>query len=347
MECASRSAAATLFGTFFPTTAVKPHDRKASVPRVLIGTAVLTCVIAVFWLFRSGPDDTHPVSGRPAAGSKGVNANPDPREPEPSLATLLHVAETGGNRLEREAASAWLDTLARERDPLDHAAEARVFEILRGDGHPAWSGGYRLHLFNSAFNALHHSRSAGELAALLHHLAVRDPDPAMRLYALQHIRTLRSAGSLSGSLAGEIRATLETMAGDAGGALSGLAVAILVDWDENQSDPAELRRALAIASDRSRPADVRVAALHAAGESVMALARGVSRDTAEPLILRKAAVSRLGNHGGADDLEILETLRGESGRLDQAVRPAIDTLRSRLSDPTAPKPQPYRTIPLR
>jgi hypothetical protein len=275
-----------------------------------------------------------------------VSSLPDPQDPAASIETLLHVAATGGDKLTREAAIAWLDARARERQPLDKEDASRVMGILRRDGHSSWTSGYRLHFFNSAFNVLHHEASPEPLSALLHRLAVDDADPSMRLYALQHIGTQRSAGRLSGTMADDIHTTLETIANKPEGALSGLAVALLLAWDGNESDPAHLKTALAAASDRARPADVRVTSLYAAGSASLPLARTVSGDTAEPTILRKAAISRLGAHGEASDLALLEKLRGESGRLDQAVLPALASLRSRLADPNAPHPVPYLTRPL-
>jgi len=318
--------------------------------RALIGVVVVACVVGVAALIRTGLETPDPRPGTPARDVADVAPpRPDPREPAPSFDTFLHVAATGGDQLTREAAIGWLDARARERRPLDAAAESRVLEILGRNGHPSWSSGYRLHLFNSAFNALRFSPSPEPLTGLLHRLAVHDADPSMRLYALQHIGSQRSAGSLTGALADEIRATLETFAADPGGDLSGLAVALLVAWNEpeTETDTASLELALATAADRARPPDVRVAALHAAGTASLPLARTVSTDTSEPVILRKAAISRLGCHGDAGDLAVLENLRRESGRLDQAVDPALVSLRSRLANPAAPQPIPYQTRPLR
>lgn len=327
----------------------RPSPRFAAVfaAVAMVWAGVLAALLWIGWPEPAATPQPSASAAPEAASAREVSAppRPDPREPAVSLDTFLHVAATGGDRLSREAAIAWLDTLARERRAPEPAAAERVLGVLRDGGHPSWTPGYRLHLFNSAFNALRRAPSPEPLTALLHRLVVGDPDPDMRNYALQHLRSQRRAGRLEGAAAAEIRATLESLAAEPGGPLAGLAVATLLDWGGPEAASAEL--ALATAADRGRTPDVRVTALHAAAEASLPLAREVSADPAEPTILRKAAISRLGRHGGENELAALEDLRGESGRLDQAVDPALESLRARLADPAAPQPVPYRTRPIR
>ena len=319
--------------------------------RALLGTGVLLvavgfCVLA-FLATRPGGSDRSPGGERGEAdASRQPHRTPDPREPAPDFATFVHVVGTGGDRLSRDAAITWLDTLARERKALDPDEETGVMQMIRREEFPeSWTPGYRLHLFNSAFNALHRAPSPDEFNRELHRLLERDPDPDMRLYALQHIRTQRNAGRLAGDEAGAIHATLQQLADDAAGRLAGLAVTLLIEWDGG-GDARPVETALATAADRERAADVRVSALHAAGEEALGLARTISADSGEPVILRKAAIARMGSDGGSADVPALESLLRINARLDQAVVPALARLRERLENPHTPQPVPYRTVPI-
>jgi hypothetical protein len=268
-------------------------------------------------------------------------------EPESAFTTVRHVIATGGCPLTRETAIAWLDQQSRERQPLDSEAANTLLEMLsHAEGHLDWSSGYRQHLFNSACNALRVSpleATAVALARTLHAHATDHPDRILRLYALQHIDSLRKSGHLAGPLAGEIHATLHSLAATPENDIAGTAIQVLADWDGSTTDapPAILELAAHAAADRSRPVDIRVSAIHTAGPSALEAARTIASDTTEPVILRKAAIARIALDGGNGDLPVLQSLRAESSRIAQAADPAIHHLQSRLRDPAKPAPVPY------
>lgn len=221
-------------------------------------------------------------------------------------------------------------------------------DMITDGGHPAWDSSYRQHLFNSAFNALHRSRIGEPFTLQLLHLSLHDTDRIMRLYALQHLGAQRRAGHLPDSpLSEKVRASLHEMAGAREEEVSGYAINLLVSWDgaedgeDGEPEPFLRDLALATAADASRPVDIRVTALHAAGSASLPLARTLATSAGEHVMLRKAAIARIGRHGTTEDLASLESLRTESSRLAQASGPALLNLRTRLQDPSASAPVPY------
>lgn len=269
-----------------------------------------------------------------------------PHEPESSFTTVRHVIATGGCALTRETAIAWLDQQARERAALSDEVETTLLTLLRDShGHPDWSPGYHQHIFNSACNALRvrPSDSGEALARILHSHATSNPDRILRLYALQHLDSLRKSGHLTGALAEEIHATLQHIAASPDNDVAGTAIQLLAEWDGPAADapPAILALAAHTAADRSRSVDIRVSAIHSAGPAALDAARLIAADPTEPVLLRKAAIARIGHDGTAYDLAALESLTTESARLCQASEPALLNLRKRLRDPSAPAPVPY------
>ncbi len=280
-------------------------------------------------------------------GPPGPTTAATQQETVPSLSTLREVITDGGSPLTREAAIAWLDRNARERSVLSAEAVTTLLDLLReGHGHSAWSSGYRQHLFNSACNALRANPSGDStesLARILHDHTTRHPDRILRLYALQHIDSLRKSGHLTDPLATEIHTTIQSIAASPENDVAGTAILLLAEWDGPATDapPAVLELAAHTAADRSRPVDIRVSAIHTAGSAALETARAIAGDISEPILLRKAAIARIGRHGSAEDLDSLEALRTESARLAQAAGPAIGKLQSRLRNPATPAPIPY------
>jgi hypothetical protein len=323
----------------------RPFHRR----RVLLATALVAVFAIVAAVWKSGTlRQSAPSSAADVAS--GVPHEPAlvPHEPALSLATLRQVIATGGCPLTREAAIAWLDQHARQRSPLPADAGTTLLGLLRdGRGHPDWTSGYRQHLFNSACNALRvnpSEESAKALASILHDHALTHPDRVLRLYALQHIDSLRKSGHLHSPLAEEIHATLLSLAASPESDVTGTVVHLLAEWDGPAAGapPAILELAAHTAADRSRPVDIRVSAIHTAGPAALEAARAIAIDTSEPVILRKAAIARIGHDGGTSDLPTLQSLCAESFRLAQAAEPAIQRLQSRHQQAANPAPAPYQ-----
>ena len=319
-----------------PTTQPSRHPRRL-VALAACGVLVATAAWMV-WHAR-GPDSPVIDSADEQSAAPAIDLN----DPPESYDTFLHVRQTGGCRLTRAAAIGWLDVHTRQRRALPADQAHHLMDVLRTGGHEAWEAGYRQHLYNSAFNALHLCDIAEDLTHLLHDLARHDDDRVMRLYALQHIGMQRESGQLKNPLAGEIHATLQQIAASPESDVAGTAIHLLTEWDGRAADapPSVLELAAHSAADRSRPVDVRVSAIHSAGAAALGTARAIAADTTEPVILRKAAIARIGHHGDQGDRATLKTLGAESARLAQAADPALESLQNRLRNPSAPAPIPY------
>jgi hypothetical protein len=162
----------------------------------------------------------------------------------------------------------------------------------------------------------------------------------MRLYAMQHLGIQRSIGHLpNGALATATHKMFTKIANQPKEETSGYALEVLTNWNGETAaqDPDVIRLALATAADTSRPNDVRISALFAAGQASLELARQLAADSTQPIHLRKTAAACLGEFGNESDLAILRGLSNESSRLAQAAEPAHQKIRQRLDNPKNPK----------
>lgn len=269
---------------------------------------------------------------------------PDLNEPAESFQTYQYVLQTGGCEITRPAAIGWLDSYEREHSIMSDAQADCVLGMIEQGGHASWDHSYRQHIYNSAFNALHLSHVGERFTRDLQKIALQDADEVMRLYALQHLGMQRQIGHLTGVLADEIHAMLESLARKPGEEVAGTAIQILASWNGSENSKPDLsiqQLALATAADPSRSVDIRVTAIHAAGSASLPLARTIASDSTQPVMLRKAAISRIGDHGDTQDISELTALRGESIRIAQAAEPAIKAIQFRLDHPNAPEPTPY------
>jgi hypothetical protein len=307
---------------------------------LLLAASILLGAAVTFLLISKDQASPESPIGKPAAKTyPGL----DLEDPAASYQTLRYVTDTGGDEATRSQALVWLDEHSRTGQPLDSVREKFLLELLRSGGHPAWDIEYKLWLFNSAFNVLHHSKDPEPLSEILYDLAASHPHRTMRLYALQHIGVQREQGRLKGEMSGRIRTLLEGQTDHTDPEVAGSAIRLLLTWNNDQAttDPDLIARAIGIANDTTRPADVRITALHAAEAHALAAARDLAADLSQPVLLRKAAIALIGQHGGENDLASLETYAGENFRLAQAADPARTAIRHRLANPDAPQPVPF------
>jgi hypothetical protein len=268
---------------------------------------------------------------------------PDLQDPAISFDTLRYTADTGGNENTRAQSIVWLDQQTRTMQPLSPRQEAWMLDMLTAGGHPEWPKDFKFWVFNSAFNTLHLGPRQADLSKLLANLAVHDPEKTMRLYALQHLEVQRTNGRLTGALADEIRSMLLRMVAAPNSEEAGLALRFLAEWD-GLNAPAQsdiINQSLRIAADNSRSVDIRVTAIHASGSAALDLARTMASDATQPVLVRKAAIALIGNHGGESDMANLQKLSAESSRLAQAADPATQAIRHRLSNTDVPALIPF------
>jgi hypothetical protein len=267
----------------------------------------------------------------------------DLTDPQPSFEVLRYAMDTGGDERTRQLAIVWLDDYAAREQPPSPELEAWLMNMLHAKGHAEWDVNFRMWLFNSAFNVLHHGRDQEGFTRYLQDLALHDEVRTIRIYAIQHLGIQRMNGRLSGELADQVRASLHEMSKLRDGGIAGMAVARLAEWNgtEGTMDSEVVSHAIAIAADSSQPVDSRVTALHAAGPEALALSRKLATNPDEPVILRKSAIAAIGNYGDAEDFPQLEILGKESSRIAQASQPALRKIRGRLTNPNPPALIPF------
>jgi hypothetical protein len=318
-------------------TCLYPRTTRRIIAAVCV---MLACGALALWLI----PERRPEASSAAQASKPVDSNSiDLEDPAPSFEVLRHAADTGGNERTRELAIAWLDNQTRLGQPLPAERENWLLATLEKGGSPKWDKEYRFWIFNSAFNALHPGKRGEDLTRLLKRLALDDPERTMRLYALQHLGLQRSSGRLEGALADEVKTMLEQFTTAPESEVAGTAVALLAAWSDGYGsvNQAVISRAIGIASESSRPVDVRITALHAAGRDALPLARALAADTLQPVLLRKAAIACIGHHGGENDTAVLRDIASQSSRLAQAANPALRAIHDRITNPNALSPIPF------
>ena len=306
-----------------------------SLVSALIVTGGAAVLAGVWWLVRPPAPPVAPVVA--------VTARPAASDP---FSQTLAVLTSGGDPAAVGAAVEFLDTTARLGKALDDERQAALLAALNRNTPKGMGEGEWAHLFNSACNALAAGSTVPDkaLVALLERTAADDPRLVMRLYALQHLG-LRYAACESPEQE-RIRTLVRGILADPQSPVAGTALVLCRLW-ETPDQPGQipsLETARALAADPSRPVDVRVTALHAAGDDpgVLPLARTLAADSTQPVILRKSALYLIGRHGTTEDLALLRRCGGESSRLAQAGEPAARSLEDRLAGRPRPVFMPYK-----
>jgi hypothetical protein len=175
------------------------------------------------------------------------------------------------------------------------------------------------------------------LSALLRRMVVEDPDPVMRMYALQHMAMWIPEEPVAEDRAAMI-ALLKDLAETPGDALAGSAVLFLDDLSRNAAlaagekvaDEVIETQALRLADDAKTKPDVRICALQTCAARRMSAAapaaRRIAADASLMIPLRKAAIYTLGELGSMEDRSLLESLVATDPILAEAVKPALNRL---------------------
>lgn len=167
-------------------------------------------------------------------------------------------------------------------------------------------------------------------------MAEKDPNPVLRMYALQHI-AMWIPEEPSEESREKMMGYLRQLSWSPDDPLAGSAVLFLSDLKRDGKLPEGFtadgeigETALRIASDPSAKTDVRIAALHACVDqgtaAALPAARLIAADSSLMVPLRKAAIHTIGQFGNANDAALLESLAGELPALGVATKPALKRL---------------------
>jgi hypothetical protein len=229
------------------------------------------------------------------------------------------------------------------------AEDAKELLSFLGQGQPeGLASGEWEERVNEILNLLRsQSGEVTGLAETMLKMAAEDPNPILRMYALQHIAMWipdEPSAESREAMIDHLR-KLSLLPNDP---LAGSAVLFLSDLERGGSianrRPEIAETALRIASDATASPDVRIAALHACvdqgvGEGmanrrpeIAATARLIAADTSLMIPLRKAAIHTIGMFGTQEDVKLLEPLSEQAPALADAISPAIGKLGKEEAD---------------
>jgi hypothetical protein len=177
------------------------------------------------------------------------------------------------------------------------------------------------------------------LADLMIHMAEKDSNTVLRMYAMQHI-FLWIPDEKDQEKREAMMAYLKRVSETPSDIHSGAAVMFLSDLEmrEDQkvdvSDEAAISRAaLRLVGNAEVNPAARISALHTCTErnvtDALPIAREIAADGSKMIPLRKAAIHAIGQLGNSDDIEILEKLALNSTDLKAAIDPALSKLQSK------------------
>jgi hypothetical protein len=175
------------------------------------------------------------------------------------------------------------------------------------------------------------------LADLMLHMAERDPNPVLRMYALQHI-ALWIPDETVPEKRGAMVYYLHQLITRPSDPLAGSALLFLTDLEHSGHIPRSAETeaqfhaaAQRLISDSSTRADVRISVLHACVDrkqsDILPTARAIAADPSQIIPLRKAAIHSIGRMGTVADIALLESLATENKDLQAATSPALKQLK--------------------
>ena len=178
------------------------------------------------------------------------------------------------------------------------------------------------------------------LADLMLQMAEHDPNPVLRMYALQHIALWIPDETVAENRDAMV-AYLHTLLKRPNDPLAGSALLFLTDLEHSghiprsaETDAQFHAAAQRLISDSSTRSDVRISVLHACVDrnqsDILPAARAIAADPSQMIPLRKAAIHSIGRMGKAEDIALLESLATENKDLQAATRPALMKLKSSL-----------------
>jgi len=175
------------------------------------------------------------------------------------------------------------------------------------------------------------------LADLMLHMAERDPNAVLRMYALQHM-ALWIPDETVVEKRDAMVAYLHTLLKRPNDPLAGSALLFLTDLEHSghiprsaETDAQFQAAALRLVSDSSTRPDVRISVLHACVDRkqshILPTARAIAMDETQMIPLRKAAIHSIGRMGTEADIAQLESLAARNKDLQAAITPALMLLK--------------------
>lgn len=177
------------------------------------------------------------------------------------------------------------------------------------------------------------------LADLMLHMAERDANPVLRMYALQHIALWIPDETVAEKREAMIH-YLHQLLARPNDPLAGSALLFLTDLEHAghiprsaETDAQFQAAAVRLVTDPATRPDVRISVLHACVDrkqsAILPTARAIAADETQMIPLRKAAIHSIGSMGGMEDLSSLEDMLHDKGELKVAIAAAIKNLQAK------------------
>lgn len=304
--------------------------------RILISMLVLVIGGLSFIVFQLRPYSQQS-SGLPE--SHHLNATPldaNVELPQPIKGREQTLALGTGE--EHSQAFAQLIDWIKQQQVLTPEDREALLAYLTQPQPPALTAGEWEERVNEILNLLRaQPGGATGLSDLMLHMAERDPNPVLRMYALQHI-ALWIPDETVAEKRDAMVAYLHTLLKRPNDPLAGSAILFLTDLEHSghiprsaETDAQFQAAAQRLVSDSSTRPDVRISVLHACVDrkqsDILPTAREIAADSTQMIPLRKAAIHSVGRMGSKEDIALLESLATENKDLSAAITPALKLLK--------------------
>jgi hypothetical protein len=175
------------------------------------------------------------------------------------------------------------------------------------------------------------------LSELMLHMAEQDPNPVLRMYALQHIAMWIPDEPTPEKREAMVK-YLQQLLQRPNDPLAGSALLFLTDLEHTgqiqrsaETDAQFQTAALnLITNPKTRP-DVKISVLHACVDrkqnDILPTARTIAADESLMIPLRKAAIHCIARLGSKEDIPLFESLAAENKDLQAATTPALENLK--------------------
>ena len=175
------------------------------------------------------------------------------------------------------------------------------------------------------------------LAELMLQMAEQDPNPVLRMYALQHIAMWIPDEPTPEKREAMVK-YLHQLLQRPSNPLAGSALLFLTDLEHSghiprsaETDAQFQAAALNLITNPATRPDVKISVLHACVDrkqnDILPTARTIAADETQMIPLRKAAIHSIARMGTIEDIPLLESLAAENKDLHAATTPALENLK--------------------
>jgi hypothetical protein len=175
------------------------------------------------------------------------------------------------------------------------------------------------------------------LAELMLQMAEQDPNPVLRMYALQHIAMWIPDEPTPEKREAMVK-YLHQLLQRPSNPLAGSALLFLTDLEHSghiprsaETDAQFQAAALNLITNPATRPDVKISVLHACVDrkqsDILPTARTIAADETQMIPLRKAAIHSIARMGTKEDIPLLESLTEKTPDLKAATNPALEILR--------------------